>query len=289
MIKKIAIIGAGGDMGCWFSKYFKKKDKILSLYDIRPICLEGSDNTMICTNIRDCVKAADLVLVCVPVKNTPQTIEECASKMKSGAILAEISSVKRQSFKALQKIPSDIIPLCIHPMFGPGRVDLKQMKILMIPVSNEQNELKLLNKLFDRSLITVIQNSNVHDRLMAIVLGLTHFVNLIFANFLSKQDFSYLNEIAGTSFEMQSLLITSILTEQPALVADLLIENRSVKMYIQSYLREANKVAKMVFGRNGVDLETNYAKAKKILQGQKDLQLSYKHMYDIMEKVKIST
>src|SRR5919199_710355 len=286
MIKKIAIIGAGGDMGCWFSKYFKKKDKILSLYDIRPICLEGSDNTMICTNIRDCVKAADLVLVCVPVKNTPQTIEECASKMKSGAILAEISSVKRRSFEALKKVPTSIIPLCIHPMFGPGRVDLKQMKILMIPVSNEQKELNILNNLFDGSLITVIQNSNVHDRLIAIVLGLTHFVNIIFAKFLSTQDFSYLTEIAGTSFEMQSLLMTSILTEQPALVADLLIENKFVRMYIQSYLREANKVAKMVFEGNSVDLGTKYTKAKKILQRQRDLQLFYKRMYNIMEKAK---
>jgi prephenate dehydrogenase len=286
MIKKIAIIGAGGDMGYWFSKYFKKKDKILSLYDIRTISSEPSNNTIICTNIRDCVKAADLVLICVPVKNTPKTIKECASNMKSGGILAEISSVKRQSFKALQKIPTGIIPLCIHPMFGPGRVDLKQMKILMIPVSNEQNELKILNKLFDRSLITVIQNSNTHDRLIAIVLGLTHFVNIIFANFLSKQDFSYLNEIAGTSFEMQSLLITSILTEQPALVADLLIENKSVSMYIQSYLREANEVAKMVLEGNSADLTTKYAKAKKTIQRQQDLQLSYKRMYDIMEKAK---
>ena len=286
MIKNIAIIGAGGDMGYWFSKYFNKKHKILSLYDIRPISQKPPNNAIICTNIRDCVKTADLVLVCVPVKNTPQTIEECASKMKSGAILAEISSVKRGSFKALQKIPTGIIPLCIHPMFGPGRMDLKQTKILMIPVSNEQNELKILNNLFGGSLITVIRNSSVHDRLIAIVLGLTHFVNIIFANFLSKQDFSYLNEIAGTSFEMQSLLITSILTEQPALVADLLIENRSVKMYIQSYLREANKVAKMVFEGNDVDLGTSYAKAKKILQRQQDLQLSYKRMYDIMEKAK---
>jgi len=286
MIKKIAIIGAGGDMGYWFSKYFNKKHKILSLYDIRPISQKPPNNAIICTNIRDCVKTADLVLVCVPVKNTPQTIEECASKMKSGAILAEISSVKRRSFEALKKVRTGVISLCIHPMFGPGRMNLKQMKILMIPVSNEQTELKILNKIFDESLITVIRNYKAHDRLIAIVLGLTHFVNIIFANFLSRQDFSYLSEIAGTSFEMQSLLMTSILTEQPSLIVDLLIENRSVKMYIQSYLREAKKVAKFVFEGNGVDLGINYEKTKKILQRERNLQLSYKRMYNIMEKVK---
>lgn len=286
MIKNIAIIGAGGDMGYWFSKYFNKKHKVLSLYDIRPVSQKPPSNAVIYNNIGDCVKKADLVLVCVPVKNTPQIIEECASKMKSGAILAEISSVKRRSFEALKKIRTGIIPLCIHPMFGPGKMNLKQMKILMIPVSNEQNELKISNKIFDESLITVIRNSNVHDRLMAIVLGLTHFMNIIFANFLSKQDLSYLNEIAGTSFEMQSLLMTSILTEQPSLIVDLLIENRSAKLYIQSYLREAKKVAKLVFDGNSVDLGINYEKTKKTLQGELNLQLSYKRMYDILEKVK---
>jgi hypothetical protein len=45
----------------------------------------------------------------------------------------------------------------------------------------------------------------------------------------------------------------------------------------------------MVFEGNDVDLGTNYAKAKKILQRQQDLQLSYRRMYDIMEKIKIST
>ena len=234
----------------------------------------------------DCVKKADFVLVCVPVKTTPQIIEECASKMKSGAILAEISSVKRRSFEALKKIRTGIIPLCIHPMFGPGKMNLKQMKILMIPVSNEQNELKISNKIFDGSLITVIRDSNVHDRLIAIVLGLTHFMNIIFANFLSKQDLSYLSEIAGTSFEMQSLLMASILTERPSLVVDLLIENPSVKMFIQSYLTEAKKVAKLIFDGNSADLGMNLQKTKKTLQGEQNLQLSYKRMYDILEKVK---
>ena len=286
MIKNIAIIGAGGDMGYWFSKYFNKKHKVLSLYDIRPICQKPPNNAIIYTNMGDCVKKADFVLVCVPVKTTPQIIEECASKMKSGAILAEISSVKRRSFEALKKIRTGIIPLCIHPMFGPGKMNLKQMKILMIPVSNEQNELKISNEIFDGSLITVIRDSNVHDRLIAIVLGLTHFMNIIFANFLSKQDLSYLSEIAGTSFEMQSLLMASILTERPSLVVDLLIENPSVKMFIQSYLTEAKKVAKLIFDGNSADLGMNLQKTKKTLQGEQNLQLSYKRMYDILEKVK---
>jgi prephenate dehydrogenase len=171
-------------------------------------------------------------------------------------------------------------------MFGPGRSDLKQMKILWIPVNEEKYEFKILNHLFDRAIITIVPNSEIHDRLIAIVLGLTHYVNIVFASFLSKQDLLYLSKVAGTSFKMQSLLITSIFTEQPALVIDLLIENPPVRNYIHSYLKEANRIAKIIFGKNGVDLGNRYASTKKILQRQKNLQLSYKQMYDIVEKIK---
>ena len=184
-------------MGYWFSKYFDKKGVRVSAYDIDVTSLKPSNNMTIYENFSECVETADLVLVCVPVKNTPSATKKCASKMKSGAILAEISSLKHQAFKTLEKISTDIKPLCIHPMFGPGTMDIKQMKILLIPVKNEENELKILNDIFEGAIITVIPDANIHDELIAIVLGLTHYVNIIFASFLSQENSSNLpkNEV----------------------------------------------------------------------------------------------
>lgn len=287
MMKEIAIIGAGGNMGYWFSKYFSNRKGIrLSVYDINLTSLKDSNDAIVCYDIGDCVKTADLVLVCVPIKNTPSTIEECASNMKSGAILAEISSVKHRVFRVLKKVSKNVEPLCIHPMFGPGTVDIKQMKILLIPVKNQENELRTLNDLFEEATVIVIPNADIHDKLIAIVLGLTHYTNTVFASFLSTQNFSYLKKVAGTTFEIQSLLAASILTEEPDLIISLLIENRTVRKYIQSYLNEANKVATLVFDENDVDLRTKYIKTKSILQQQENLQLSYKRMYNIIERFK---
>ncbi|HEY5631841.1 MAG TPA: prephenate dehydrogenase/arogenate dehydrogenase family protein [Nitrososphaeraceae archaeon] len=286
MIKEIAIIGAGGNMGCWFSRYFNKKGIGLSVYDLDASSLKSYSNTVICKNISDCVHDADLVLICVPIKYTPSMIEECASQMKPGAILAEISSVKSQTFRSLRKLPSTIKPLCIHPMFGPGRADSKQMKILLIPVKNKENEFKISNEIFEEAAITVIPNANIHDKLIAIVLGLTHYTNIVFASLISKENFSYLREVSGTTFELQSLLAASMFTEEPDLVASLLLENKSVTKQIQRYLCEANKIAKLIFNGNSTDLMAKYVKTRATLQQQQNLELSYKVMYNIVEKLR---
>jgi prephenate dehydrogenase len=286
MIKEIAIIGAAGNMGRWFSRYFNKKGIGLSIYDLDASSLKSYSNTIICKNISDCVHDADLVLICVPIKETPSMIEECASQMKPGAILAEISSVKSQTFRSLRRLSSTIKPLCIHPMFGPGRADSKQMKILLIPVKNKENELKISNEIFEEAAITVIPNANIHDKLIAIVLGLTHYTNIVFASLISKENFSYLREISGTTFEVQSLLAASMFTEEPDLVASLLLENKSVTKHIQRYLCEANKIAKLIFSGNSTDLRAKYIKTRAILRRKQNLELSYKMMYDIVEKLR---
>jgi prephenate dehydrogenase len=213
-------------------------------------------------------------------------IHECASKMKPGAILAEISSVKQQTSMALKKISSKIKPLCIHPMFGPGRKDLKQMKILLIPVRNEENELKILNEIFEEAIVVVIPNAKIHDELIGVVLGLTHYINMVFAGIISKQNLSYLRDVTGTTFEIQSLLAASIMTEEPDLVISLLLENQSVKKHIQSYLSESNKVARLIFNENDLDLKTKYLKTRSILQQHQNLESSYKRMYQIVEKLR---
>jgi prephenate dehydrogenase len=286
MIKEIAIIGAAGNMGCWFSRYFNKKGIGLSVYDLDASSLKSYSNTIICKNISDCVHDADLVLICVPIKDTPSIIEECASQMKPGAILAEISSVKSQTFRSLRKLSSSIKPLCIHPMFGPGRADSKQMKILLIPVKNKENEFKISNEIFEDAAITVIPNANIHDKLIAIVLGLTHYTNIVFASLISKENFTYLREVSGTTFEVQSLLAASMFTEEPDLVVSLLLENKSVTKHIQSYLCEANNIAKLIFNGNSTDLRAKYVKTRAILQQKQNLELSYKVMYNIVEKLR---
>src|ERR671921_194612 len=286
MIKEISVIGAGGKMGSWFTNYFSKRDNAhLFLYDINPHFQSNIDNSTICDNIDDCVENSDIVFLCVPVKNIPITVKRCASKMKTGAILAEISSVKYRSFKALRNNSGAIRPLCIHPMFGPGADDIKNMNILLIPVQDEKTEISISNCLFSDALITVIPNAKIHDELIALVLGLTHYTNIIFGSFLAKENFRLLQKVSGTTFGLQSLLCRSIFTDAPDLIVTLLSENPSAKKYIQNYVNNANKFAELIHEGNESKIKAHLLKIKTLLEEQQNLELSFQRMYYLVKEL----
>jgi prephenate dehydrogenase len=225
------------------------------------------------------------VFLCVPIRDIPSTLQQCALRMKPGAILAEISSVKYQSFKALKKISPEIRTLCLHPMFGPGADDIKNMNILLIPVRDEKEETSISECLFEDALITVLPSPKIHDDLIAIVLGLTHYINIIFGSFLSKENFDLLKKVSGTTFKLQSLLCRSIFTDAPDLVVSLLSENPSTRRYIQNYINNANKLAKLIFDGDEVKLKAHVLKTKSILEHQQNLELSYQRMYRIVKEI----
>jgi prephenate dehydrogenase len=286
MTKDISVIGAGGKMGSWFTKYFSKRnDARLVLYDINPSFHCDIENCEICHTIDECVERADIVFICVPIKDIPSTLQQCASRMKPGAILAEISSVKYQSFKALKKISPEIRTLCLHPMFGPGADDIKNMNILLIPVRDEKEETSISKSLFEDALITVLPSPKIHDDLIAIVLGLTHYMNIIFGSFLSKENFDLLKKVSGTTFKLQSLLCRSIFTDAPDLVVSLLSENPSTRRYIQNYINNANKLAKLIFDGDEIKLKAHVLKTKSILEHQQNLELSYQRMYRAVKEI----
>jgi prephenate dehydrogenase len=105
MDKSIAIVGAG-KMGLWFCNYFSRKDNYnVSLYDNRKFSLEvdldlkGKGHKITaCKSLDQCVKNADIVIICVPIKTTVSVINKCARIMKKGACIVEITSVKTDIF-----------------------------------------------------------------------------------------------------------------------------------------------------------------------------------------------
>ena len=102
-------------MGSWFLRYFSEKSetKVLA-YDTNSFWKPPSHATL-CANVDSCVSEADLVLVCVPITSAPSVIEDCALSMKSGAVLAEISSIKAKTFLVLKKYSNKILPFAYIP------------------------------------------------------------------------------------------------------------------------------------------------------------------------------
>jgi prephenate dehydrogenase len=280
----VAIIGAAGKMGSWFTNYFAWRGMHVYVYDINQKMLKKSPKVEICSTLLQCVQNADLVVVSVPIQKTPQTIKQCIKNMKNGSIIAEISSVKNKTFAALRRTPSTLRPLCIHPMFGPGASRKKEIKVLLVPVRDEKTEVKILHQMFENLNVVVLSNPLQHDKSIAIVLGLTYFVNIVFAKIMASGNFSMLKKVSGTTFGLQSLIAESVLIEEPDLIIALIGENKYAKKYANLYLKEAEALARLVVAKDKrYLLLSELQRAKSRMRKWQNLEYSYKLMYDTIE------
>lgn len=239
MDKKITIIGAGGQMGQWFAKYFLDESFEVTGYDsekdipgkkiIKSDSLVGS------------ILKADYVLLCTPTRRTPEIIRLIAKEMKKGAYLIDISSEKSKTVSALSKVPPKISPICIHPMFGPGAKKVKSHNIISIPVKDAKKELSVVKDLFKGANFVTI-DAIEHDKKMAVILGLTHLVNLVFANIISKDEKITLTEkMSGTTFKAQKTLAESIMTESPELL-ETIIANPEIRKVGEEFWKDFGRL-----------------------------------------------
>jgi len=239
MAEKITIIGAGGGMGLLFTKYFTDIGFEVTGHDI--------DNQ---NKVRASVKSdsligsilqPDYVLLCTPTKATPEIIRLISKEMKRGAFLIEISSEKLKTVPALSKTPSKINPICIHPMFGPGIKKIKGRNIICIPIKDAKKELATTKKLFPGANFVTI-DSTEHDKKIALILGLTHLMNLAFANILARDETITLTEkMSGTTFKAQKIIAESILTETPELI-NTIISNPELRKYGEEFWRDIGRL-----------------------------------------------
>jgi prephenate dehydrogenase len=284
-MKEMAIIGSAGRMGSWFARYFARRGLHVTAYDLNKKMPKIS-GVNIADSIAGCVKDANFVLVSVPVRATPKVIKECVKYMKQDAVISEISSVKRDTLSALRHAPRSVKPLCIHPMFGPGAGEKMQPRILLVPVRNEEAELKITRDLFENAAIKVLPGANAHDRSIATVLGLTYFANIVFAKVMSAGNVPLLKQVSGTTFGLQSLIAESIMASDPDLVVALVQDNPYTRKYIRQYLNAASAVAVMASAKDGRRLKADLKKTRSRLQKSQDLEQSYRKMYDIIENIR---
>lgn len=171
-------------------------------------------------------------------------------------------------------------------MFGPGASHIRDTRIILIPVKNQKRESKMVRTLMRGADIIVLPNAHIHDKYMAIMLGLTYYANIILANLLSTEDILYMEKIAGTFFRIQLLLIQGILSDDLGLIVSIISENTYTKKYISDFLDEADRLRNIIDARKGNEFMRGLANVKSIFQQSSDLHMSYRQLYAIFTSLK---
>jgi len=239
MDKEIAIVGVNGKMGKWFANYFHKMGFKVKGFDtnneIKEKFIEKANSLV------SCILQIDYVLLCTPTKNTPEIIRLISKEMKRDSYLIEISSHKAKTAQTLLKTPSKINPICIHPMFGPGIKNIKGKNVIIVPIKDAQKELTATKLLFPGANFVTI-DAIEHDKKIGVILGLTHLINIAFANILAKDEkISLTEKMAGTTFKAQRIIAESILTESAELI-ETIVSNPEVRKSGEEFWKDIGRL-----------------------------------------------
>ncbi len=282
MKKKITVIGAGGQMGQWFTNYFAEKDFEVTGHDSEnKVTGKG---IIVSDSLVGAILKADYVVLCTPTRRTPEIIRLIAKEMKRGTYLIEISSQKSKVVSSLMKMPDKINPICIHPMFGPGIKSVKGKNIISIPIKDAKKELTIVKSLFEGANFVTI-DAIEHDKKIAVILGLTHMMNLVFANIISKDEKTALTEkMAGSTFKIQKTLAESIMTESPELI-ETIIANPEIRRYAEELWKDVGRLLTAVQESKTEEVIDYIKQCQERLAKHSDIDESYKKLAKMVKVI----
>jgi prephenate dehydrogenase len=220
MALKAAIVGGYGEMGRWFERFLVERE---------------IDVTLVGRSSKAHYADYDLVVIAVPVDVTCDVIAEVAPQMKPGAVLFDITSVKKNPVKQmLISAPPGVELLSVHPLFGPSMPNMEGQTVIVTPVRGERGR-RFLISLFENAGAHIEElSADEHDHVMSVIQGLTHFgyiatgATLEALHFDVKRSRRFMSPV----YEILIDFVGRILGQNPALYA-------SIQMNTDRSVREA--------------------------------------------------
>jgi prephenate dehydrogenase len=230
------IIGGTGRMGGLFCPVFERAG-----YEV---LVSGRSTEL---SARDLAKRADLVIVSVPIRDTVRVIDEIAPVLSEDQLLCDFTSLKVKPVEAMLASKARVIGL--HPMFGPTVSSLKHQTIIVCPARTDETHLHSLLSLFRKEgAECTITTPGQHDRMMAVVQGLTHFVTLCMAESVRRLGIDIEKTQAFTSpvYQIELSLVGRLLSQDAGLYADILQMNPYVPEVLAACRMSAADLAEIV-------------------------------------------
>ncbi len=185
----------------------------------------------------------EVVVVAVPVPAMEGVFEALAPRLRPGALVIDVGSVKMLPVSwMMAHLPAHVDLVATHPLFGPqsARGGLAGLRFVVCPVRGERHEQVAT---FGRSLglAVTVTTPEEHDREMAYVQALTHLIGRSLVNLsipdeqLKTPSYQHLLELCSLIGADTFELFTAIQTQNP-FAADV----------VEAFVREARSLLDQV-------------------------------------------
>jgi prephenate dehydrogenase len=220
----IAIIGGNGQMGRWFKQFFEDHGLAVLVADV--------DTPQSAPEV---AAAADVVILSVPIPMVTAVAREIGPVMKPDAVLMDFTSVKQRPMTAMMSAFSGEV-VGTHPLFGPGEKTMAGRTIVLCQGRGERGFAWLKGLLTQAGARVKVTSAAEHDRLMAVVQGLAHFLLISFGSVIQELGVSPedLEEFSTPTFSTLHNLARRLLSQDPKLYACIQLQNPANRMVLRA-------------------------------------------------------
>ncbi len=295
--KKITIIGGSGGMGKVFGRYFKRHgfDVTINARNkerLKDVATEMGVNYE--SSLERSVKHADIVMVSIPINSAPEIIKRIGPYLKENALIFDITSLKKavcEAFKDLKNMyPVNCISL--HPMFGPGIKDMKNYVILALKIGGTDKYDIIVNNLLDMfrsdGLIVTETSPDIHDKKVALTLGVPHMLNILFLNLLNNanEPLNELTKYTGTTFLLQKVFAESIIQREMEMFGEIQMENQQFLIILEMFEKLVNKYRKIIENKDIKGFNEIFLQGLDYSKEDNHFENSYTYFYEFMKILK---
>ena len=286
---KVAIIGGAGKMGKWIARFLlaEKIDVILIGSNVERLSAARQELHVEGTTDLGAVSQADLIIISVPIATFEAIVKELGRFVIKGQTVIDITSVKTMPVEVMHRYLPGCLVLGTHPVFGPGAEGLTGHNVVLTPTSDSEKALAEQAKSFlgKRGAQVKLMTPAEHDRLMAFVLGLAHYIAIVSGDtLLGLDNLADMKLASGVTFRVLMTLVASVLGEDPSLYASIQTNLPDLPAIEAEFINKASQWAELVKQKDSPQFIRRMAELhEKLEQITSGDGTAYRDMYRIAE------
>jgi len=286
---KIAIIGGSGKMGRWCAKFLLQEGhEVVITGRSQSKLLEAKKQlgVEVATNV-EATKQAQVIIISVPIDNFEPVVEQICPHTRPEQVIIDITSIKASPVEIMHKHIKTGIVLGMHPMFGPGARGIANQSFVLTPTNDDETALaqKVREYLETRRARVSLMSPDEHDEMMAVILGLSHFIAIVSADTLLSVDrLKQMRAIGGSTFKLLLTLAEGVISEDPEFYTSLQMNLPNVAEIEKLFQSKAKTWADLVESKDRQKFARKMNELKnRLYQVNPDFGRAYEAMYKLVE------
>lgn len=286
---KVAIIGGSGRMGRWFARFLLQEGKevVITGRNQEKLLVAGQELGVAVAANAAAASGADVILLSVPMASFEAVVREIQPYLRPKQIIIDLTSIKVYPVGVMQQHLKTGLTLGVHPMFGPGAPSIARQNFILTPTNERETALarKVREYLLAREARVTLMTPQEHDDMMAVILGLPHFIAIVAADtLLSLGDPERARAVSGTTYKLLLTLAESVISEDPEFYATLQMSLPDMAKAEELFQANARAWARLVASKDQQQFIHRMDSLRdKLKRANPDLGKAYQRMYEILD------